>query len=441
VPWEVKDVPRFKKGLTESQKKKWVKVANGIYSECIKGGGSDKTCAAKAIRIANSKFSEEDGMTKVPVSAFSFTEPEAVMMKDGENNVDIVAYSGKVIKNHWYWGDLVIDVNGADFNKKLYPILEQHDLMRKIGFSAKPSTDNNQLTIKKMTFVDTEASKEFQTISKQGFPFEASISGRPTLVEQLEEGESTEVNGYKFKGPGSVWRKWIYKETSVVVFGADGNTRSRTLAEDEEEFEVDIKRSNTSSEDGENNEETEVKKVDLKELKEKDPKAYDAILKEATDLIRSEGQSDPKSKELSDKLIAAETQMSSLKVDLDKASAKILEFEKAETIRKEKEIQREAEGIWQNKLSASEIPEHLYAKVKSHVSYEKFVKEGAFNAEDFGKAVDAEIADWVKGGVKKSVLGSSFADKTPTGENLADKEKEDKDWLDKMHELSGQKKK
>jgi hypothetical protein len=213
------------------------------------------------------------------------------------------------------------------------------------------------------------------------------------------------------------------------------------LAEDEEEFEVDIKRSNTSSEDGENNEETEVKKVDLKELKEKDPKAYDAILKEATDLIRSEGQSDPKSKELSDKLIAAETQMSSLKVDLDKASAKILEFEKAETIRKEKEIQREAEGIWQNKLSASEIPEHLYAKVKSHVSYEKFVKEGAFNAEDFGKAVDAEIADWVKGGVKKSVLGSSFADKTPTGENLADKEKEDKDWLDKMHELSGQKKK
>ncbi len=59
MPWEPKDVDAHKKGLTPEQKKKWCSVANAILKDCIAKGGTDKTCAPKAIRIANSKFSDE----------------------------------------------------------------------------------------------------------------------------------------------------------------------------------------------------------------------------------------------------------------------------------------------------------------------------------------------------------------------------------------------
>jgi uncharacterized protein YdaT len=34
MPWTVKDVDSKKKGLTPAQKKKWVKIANGVLKDC-----------------------------------------------------------------------------------------------------------------------------------------------------------------------------------------------------------------------------------------------------------------------------------------------------------------------------------------------------------------------------------------------------------------------
>lgn len=59
MPWTVDDVDRFKKGLTATQKKRWVKVANSAYERCAEEG--EKTnldCEVSAIRIANAKFSD-----------------------------------------------------------------------------------------------------------------------------------------------------------------------------------------------------------------------------------------------------------------------------------------------------------------------------------------------------------------------------------------------
>jgi len=53
MPWTVRDVDRFKKGLTPGQKKKWVEIANGSLAECrLKGGDR---CEEHAVRIANAK--------------------------------------------------------------------------------------------------------------------------------------------------------------------------------------------------------------------------------------------------------------------------------------------------------------------------------------------------------------------------------------------------
>jgi HK97 family phage prohead protease len=53
MPWTVSDVDRFNKGLTDEQKKQWVKVANSVYDKCIEDGGTDEKCGEKAVHQAN----------------------------------------------------------------------------------------------------------------------------------------------------------------------------------------------------------------------------------------------------------------------------------------------------------------------------------------------------------------------------------------------------
>jgi len=53
MPWSVGDVDSHKKGLTDKQKKQWVRIANSVLKRCIAKGGTDKTCAPSAIKQAN----------------------------------------------------------------------------------------------------------------------------------------------------------------------------------------------------------------------------------------------------------------------------------------------------------------------------------------------------------------------------------------------------
>jgi len=53
MPWGIDDVDRHKKGLTEKQKRQWVRIANSVLKRCMEKGGSEEECAASAIRQAN----------------------------------------------------------------------------------------------------------------------------------------------------------------------------------------------------------------------------------------------------------------------------------------------------------------------------------------------------------------------------------------------------
>jgi len=56
MPWSVGDVDQFKKGLTDAEKKTWVKVANDRLAACLKEGRTD--CEASAIKQANGVVAE-----------------------------------------------------------------------------------------------------------------------------------------------------------------------------------------------------------------------------------------------------------------------------------------------------------------------------------------------------------------------------------------------
>jgi hypothetical protein len=68
--WTVADVPKYNKSATtRKQKRMWVNVANSALKSCMDGGGSEETCAPKAITQANGvlkKRAEMEAMKNMP---------------------------------------------------------------------------------------------------------------------------------------------------------------------------------------------------------------------------------------------------------------------------------------------------------------------------------------------------------------------------------------
>jgi uncharacterized protein YdaT len=449
MPWTVKEVDKHKKGLTSTQKKKWVKIANSVLRECEKEGGSD--CEGRAIRVANSKFEEdkEGTMTteikKLSKAAFRLMDSDRPQVQFTENEetqkLDMTIYSGGLIKNHWWWGDLAIDLKGMKFPKGKYPILENHDTSKKIAFMGKPLTDGalrvNEKTVK---FVETEESEEFRKPSKQGFPYEASMYAIPKIIEKVEDGAASNVNGMSLKGPVTIWRETVFKEASVCVFGYDSNTKAAAFDEEEEmeiTMEVIETPCDTCPEGTGNLSGNEGDPMDLAELKYSHSDLVDQIRAEVTDEL---------TETFSQEKAGLESQIEDLKGKLQKKDEtissqedRILKLEKAETIRVEKERRDVADRIWEQKLSLSEIPEHLYEKVKALVPYTRFVKEDGFDKEAFSAAVDEEIKDWEGRGMVKTVIGSGFSKKQVDGESKDEEKlaKEDDEAVEEMAKLSG----
>jgi len=447
MPWTVKDVDRHKKGLTATQKKKWVKIANATLKDCLSKGGKD--CDGKAIRVANSKFSEEKHM-EIPKGALHLmemdTNPHAFADKDGEGKkkLKMTIYSGKLITGHWYWGSLAIDLSGMQFPLSKYPILEEHMTSRKIAVTGKPIIDENGLHVDsdKTKFVTTEYSEEFQRLSAEGFPYQASVYAKPTSVERVEEGESAEVNGIKLKGPGHIWRKSIFQEGSVCVFGHDKQTQSSAFSRTELEevtFDGDIVTTPAGGnvkpelQDGTKKLKKEVKKsMDLKELQEKHPELVkgieDAAVKAVQDAADKQAKADAK-------------KIADLETDNSAMSGKVLNLEKKEIIRSEKELKQRGEVIWNNALAASEIPDHLYDKIRPHVSYIKYVKDDVLDEAKFKEAIDAEIESWKKLGITETVLGGGYSGKTEIDsktEKASKQAKDDDDTTDALLRLAGE---
>lgn len=423
MPWKVKDVDKHKKGLTPSQKKKWVSIANKVLRECLDGGGSKKSCEAKAIRVANSKFTEEGGDSmpkkkmKVPAGAMHLLEggDVAVQFKQGDGGekpvVSMKAYSGRPFK-HWFWGNFAIRLSGMKFPKSKYPLLRDHRTNLELGFFGKPLVEDSKgidLNPDSVKLLENDEAQKFLENSRDGFPYEASIYAQPTSIKWLNEGEEDEVNGHKLQGPGAIWETSIFKEASVCVFGADPNTKTGAFSE---EVELDIEAFMKEKETDEEVEED--MPITLEQFKKDSPEEFKKLQEEVKASVASEFES--KLQEEKDKVAALESQNEALKSSEEKLSDKVLSLEKRELQRTEREQKSKADALFSQKLAASDIPERLHKKVQSMVSYSKFVGEdGRLDIEAFSEAVDSEISDWTESLGEEVILGTTRSLKGPDG--------------------------
>lgn len=206
------------KSWTVQKAKTWLKKNNVKYQRFEPAKAKEKQT------MANSK-------TKAPVQACIFNERNEVQFADGgseSNGFKILGYTGKIMKNHWYWGNVAFDLSGLKFYKSRLAVLEEHFKQDRIGFTTKQEI-KDQVIIEGQ-FLDSEKAQQLKKDIKAGFPMEASVLCLPSVIERIMEGASTKVNRHILKGPGSVFREAVIKEVSMCVFGLDTNTKSVALA-------------------------------------------------------------------------------------------------------------------------------------------------------------------------------------------------------------------
>ncbi len=348
---------------------------------------------------------------KVPANSLCLSEPLEISLaeeknEDGEKKrtASMLAYSGGVIKDHWWWGDLVIDTEGMKFQNNPLPILEDHMTDKKIGMAKTGGAvqDDHSIRFNEIVLLSNEHATEFYNNSKDGFPYQASVRVEPAVIEHLEEKGKADVNGMTIKGPATIFRQVLCKESSVCVFGADGSTASSAFSEEgSKDIMLSIEEIGSPNTDNSKPSATNVAKqkqegnMNKEELLAAHPELAKMFEEEADEAkVKAE-------QEFNDQLSDRDAQIATLTEENTKLSetnaannTRIDSLERNDTIRSEKEMKFTADSIVEVALKSSNIPARLHPKVTKSLDYGEFVENNVLDTVKFTEKVTAEVAEW-----------------------------------------------
>lgn len=140
-----------------------------------------------------------------------------------------VAYSGGMIENHWYWGQLVFDLESMSVPAKL-PALIDHDRAQRAGYVTTSNVDINTGLTVTGNLLSNQAGSQVASDSDEGFPWQMSVHITPNSVEEVAQGASVVVNGKTLTGPVTIFRNTKITEVSFTATGWDSNTTATALS-------------------------------------------------------------------------------------------------------------------------------------------------------------------------------------------------------------------
>jgi len=234
-------------------------LAQSYDCECIKCGHKETykdhcsahkcpKCGGQMRRAERPGPGQEKHAESIPKAALRFREEEPIeilTLKEGEKTkkrrFSMIAHSGKIMLNHWCWGNFAIDLSGVSIGRRKNPALRDHNSERIVGWTEDINIDRKKGIIADGIFSEkTEDGKLALDLADEGFPWQASIYIPPLLIEKVAEGEEAEVNGQKLKGPGTIFRKSILREVSFCALGADENTSASALKNKGDNIYLDV---------------------------------------------------------------------------------------------------------------------------------------------------------------------------------------------------------
>jgi phage major head subunit gpT-like protein len=146
---------------------------------------------------------------------------------------ELVAYTGRAIRQSWSRNPLVVDLAGMDTTRQAIPILWGHDasIDTVLGQSTSIKSDGQQLIVSGELIGEGDTAQKVISLARRGMRFQASIGADTGRIENIGPGETVTVNGREFTGPISVVRGSALRETSIVLMGADAQTSAAIAAE------------------------------------------------------------------------------------------------------------------------------------------------------------------------------------------------------------------
>ena len=154
---------------------------------------------------------------------------------------EMTVYSGEIIPNHWWWGNLAIDLDGIQIYKQELPALRDHESDRIVGYTKQIKIEDGKVKVLGYILEDTEDGQEVVKLSRKGFPWQASMYIPPLAIEEVSPGATAEVNGKILRGPGTIFRQSVLRECSFCVLGADKHTEAKAFADsDKQNLEIEV---------------------------------------------------------------------------------------------------------------------------------------------------------------------------------------------------------
>lgn len=149
-----------------------------------------------------------------------------------------VAYSGKPILNHPFWGNLAFEVSTMKA-KNTIPLLFNHNMDRIVGSCSPTFTDKVEVK-GNISSVTPDGITSFKLIKEEKFPMQESVYIEPEFIQPLQKGEKLIVNGHEIEGPGHIFKGGTIKEVSLTPLGADSETSTTIFNNQNLEIKIAI---------------------------------------------------------------------------------------------------------------------------------------------------------------------------------------------------------
>lgn len=134
-----------------------------------------------------------------------------------------VAYSGEVITDHWYWKQVIFDLDSMQIKGRIPALLEHSSYQRAGAIESHSISHESGLTVSGI-LLSNEFGTQVATDSDDGFPWQMSVRIEPASIDEIQAGNTVTVNGKLLHGPITVFRGGRIREVSFCALGADENT-------------------------------------------------------------------------------------------------------------------------------------------------------------------------------------------------------------------------
>ncbi|OTG79402.1 hypothetical protein [Acinetobacter sp. ANC 4648] len=134
-----------------------------------------------------------------------------------------IAYSGEVITDHWYWKQVIFDLDSMQIKGRI-PALLEHSSRQRAGAIESHAISHDQGLTVTGTLLSNEFGTQVAVDSDDGFPWQMSVRIEPASIDEIQAGNTVQVNGKLLHGPITVFRGGRIREVSFCALGADENT-------------------------------------------------------------------------------------------------------------------------------------------------------------------------------------------------------------------------